>query len=76
MFVTNSKLIIYYIRPEDSADMQLSTTIDIDIRLNELEVMCRSLLLSSRNDDYLALIIPDINMIRILKSRRIVILNC
>jgi hypothetical protein len=68
MSVTTLKLIIYYIRQEDSADMQLTTTIDITMRLNELEVMLRSMLLTPRSDDYLALIIPNMNMIRLLES--------
>jgi hypothetical protein len=63
MSVKSLKLVIYYIRPEDFADMQLSTNIDIDMRLNELEVMYRSLLLTLRCDDYLALIILNMHMI-------------
>jgi hypothetical protein len=66
--VKSLKLVIYYIRPEDSADMQLHPSIDIDIRLNELEVMSRSLLLTPCSDDYLSLIIANMNMIQILES--------
>jgi hypothetical protein len=66
MSVKSLKLIIYYIRLEYSADMQLRTSIDIDMRLNELEVLSCSLLLSPRCDDYLSLIILNINMIQIL----------
>jgi hypothetical protein len=68
MPVTTLNLIIYYIRPEDSAKIQLQTSIDIVMRLNELEVMCRSLLLSPRSNDYFALIIPNMEMIRMLES--------
>jgi len=68
MAVTELKVIIYYIRQEDSADMQISTTIDLTMRLNELEVMLRSMLLTPRSDDYLALIIPNMSMIRLLES--------
>jgi hypothetical protein len=68
MSVTALKLIIYYIRQEDSADMQLFSSIHITMRLNELEVMLRSLLLTPRSDDYLALIIPNMNMIRLLEA--------
>jgi hypothetical protein len=68
MSVKSLKFVIYYIHPEDSADMQLHTSIDIDMRLNELEVMCCSLLLTPRCDDYLSLIIPNMNMIQIFES--------
>jgi hypothetical protein len=68
MSVTTLKLVVYYIRQEDQADMQLSTTIDITMRLNELEVMLRSMLLTPRSDDYLALIIPNMSMIRLLEA--------
>jgi hypothetical protein len=68
MSVKSPKPVVYYIRPEDSADMQLHTSIDIDMRSNELEVLCRFLLLNPCSDDYLALIIPNMRMIQILES--------
>jgi hypothetical protein len=40
----------------------------MDTRSNELEVTCRSLLLTPRNDYYLSLIIPDMKMIKELES--------
>jgi hypothetical protein len=68
MSVKSLKLVIYYIRPEDSANIQLQASIDIDMRLNESEVMCRSLLLNPCSDYYLTLIIPNMRMIQILES--------
>jgi hypothetical protein len=41
----------------------------MDVRLNKLEIMCRSLLLTPRNDDYFSSIVPDMKMIEELKSR-------
>jgi hypothetical protein len=62
------KLAIYYIRPENSADMALHTSVSAEMRLNELETMCRSLLLTPRCDDYLSLIFPNMKMIEESKS--------
>jgi hypothetical protein len=51
MSAQSLKLVIYYIRSEDSADKQFHTSVDMDTRLNELEITRRSLLFTSRNDD-------------------------
>jgi hypothetical protein len=48
--------------------MALHISITMDVRLNELEIMCRSLFLTPGNDDYLSLIIPDMKMIEELES--------
>jgi hypothetical protein len=59
MSLKSLKPVIDYIRSENSADMALHTSAAMDVRLKELEIMCRSLFLTPRNDDYLSLIIAD-----------------
>jgi hypothetical protein len=68
MSLKSLKLVIYYIRPEDLADMALRPSATRNMRLNEGAIMCRSLFLTPRRDNYLSLIVSDMKMIEELES--------